>query len=149
MLYLASHPFCPYAEPGVPSSWWRHQMETFPRYWPIVRGIHRSQVNSPHRGQWHRALIFSLICAWTNGSANNRDAGDLRRYCAHYDATVIYSTTSAISSVVYSDDLQQGFTQSANPGSLLCICMYLVYRCHLLYAMKLISAIYLAREKVV
>ena len=23
-------------------SWWRHQMETFPRYWPFVRGIHRS-----------------------------------------------------------------------------------------------------------
>ena len=35
-------------------SWWRHQMESFPRYWPIVRGIHRS----PHKGQWHWALIF-------------------------------------------------------------------------------------------
>ena len=23
--------------------WWRHQMETFPRYWPFVRGIHRSR----------------------------------------------------------------------------------------------------------
>ena len=22
--------------------WWRHQMKTFPRYWPFVRGIHRS-----------------------------------------------------------------------------------------------------------
>ena len=22
--------------------WWRHQMETFPRYWPFVWGIHRS-----------------------------------------------------------------------------------------------------------
>ena len=22
-------------------AWWRHQMETFPRYWPFVRGIHR------------------------------------------------------------------------------------------------------------
>ena len=21
--------------------WWRHQLETFPRYWPFVRGIHR------------------------------------------------------------------------------------------------------------
>ena len=35
----------------------------FPRYWPFVRGIHRSPVNSPHKGQWRRALIFSLICA--------------------------------------------------------------------------------------
>ena len=24
----------------------------FPRYWPFVRGIHRSPVNSPHKGQW-------------------------------------------------------------------------------------------------
>ena len=26
---------------------WKH----FPRYWPFVRGIHRSPVNSPHNGQ--------------------------------------------------------------------------------------------------
>ena len=38
-------------------SWWRHQMKTFPRFWPFVRGIHWSQVNSPHKGQWRGALI--------------------------------------------------------------------------------------------
>ena len=38
----------------------------------IVRGIHRLQVNSPHTGQWRGGLMFSLICAWTNGWANNR-----------------------------------------------------------------------------
>ena len=32
------------------NAWWRHQMEHFPRYWPFVRGIHRSAVNSPHKG---------------------------------------------------------------------------------------------------
>ena len=32
-------------------SWWRHQMETFPRYWTFVWGIHRSPVNSPHKAQ--------------------------------------------------------------------------------------------------
>ena len=37
---------------------WKH----FPCYWPFVQGIHRSTVNSPHKGQWRRALIFSLIC---------------------------------------------------------------------------------------
>ena len=36
---------------------WEH----FPRYWPIVRGIHRSPVNSPHKGQWCGALMFPLI----------------------------------------------------------------------------------------
>ena len=35
---------------------WKH----FQRYWPFVRGIHRSPVNSPHKGQWHGALMFFL-----------------------------------------------------------------------------------------
>ena len=35
----------------------------FPRYWPFVRGIHRSPMNSPHKGQWRGSLMFSLICA--------------------------------------------------------------------------------------
>ena len=61
----------------------------FPRYWPFVRGIHRSPVNSPHKGQWRGALMFSLICVWINGWVNNREAGDLRRYRVHYDVTVM------------------------------------------------------------
>ena len=60
---------------------WKH----FPRYWPFVQGIHRSLVNSPHKGQWRGALMFSLICAWINGCVNNHDAGDLRCHRAHYD----------------------------------------------------------------
>ena len=61
----------------------------FPRYWPFVRGIHRSPVNSPHKGQWRGALIFTLICARINGWVNNREAGDLRRHCAHHDVIVM------------------------------------------------------------
>ena len=64
---------------------WKH----FPRYWPFVRGIHRSPVNSPHKGQWRGALMFPLICVWINGWVNNREAGDLRRYRAHYHAIVM------------------------------------------------------------
>ena len=64
---------------------WKH----FSRYWPFVRRIHRSPVNYPHKGQWRRALIFSLICAWINGWVNNRKAGDLRLHNAHYDVTVM------------------------------------------------------------
>ena len=64
---------------------WKH----FPRYWPFMRGIHRSPVNSPHKGQWRRALMFSLICVWINGWVNNGEAGDLRRYRAHYDVIVM------------------------------------------------------------
>ena len=66
---------------------WKH----FPRYWPFVQGIHRSPVNSPHKGQWRGALKFSLICAWINAWANNREAGDLRRYRDHYGVTVMLS----------------------------------------------------------
>ena len=58
-------------------------------YWPFVRGIHRSSVNSPHKGQWLRALIFSLIFAWISGWVNYREAGVLRRHRAHYDVIVI------------------------------------------------------------
>ena len=65
---------------------WKH----FPRYWPFLRGIHRSPVNSPHKGQWRGALMFSLICALINGWVNNREAGDLRRYRAHYDVIVMF-----------------------------------------------------------
>ena len=61
----------------------------FPRYWPFVRGIHRSPVNSPHKGQWRGALMFSLISARINGWVNNREAGDLRHICRHYDVTVM------------------------------------------------------------
>ena len=68
---------------------WKH----IPRYWPFVRGpfvrgIHRSPVNSPHKGQWRGALMFSLICPWINGWVNNREA-DLRRHRAHYDVIVM------------------------------------------------------------
>ena len=65
---------------------WRHQMKTFSALLAL-HSIHRSSVNSPHQGQWHGAMIFSLVCAWTNGCAKNRDPGDLRCHCAHYHVT--------------------------------------------------------------
>ena len=88
---------------------WKH----FPRYWRFVRGIHRSPVNSPHKapvtrkmfpfdevimiilkqsphkGQWRGALIFSLICVCINAWINNREAGYLRQHRAHYDVIVM------------------------------------------------------------
>ena len=66
-----------------------------PRYWPFVRGIHRSPVNSPHKGQWRGALMFSLFHASINGGVNNREAGDLRRHRAHYDVTVMNSRNTS------------------------------------------------------
>ena len=61
----------------------------FPRNWPFVRGIHRSPVNSRHKGQLRGALMFSLICARINDWVNNRETGDLRRHRGHYDIMLI------------------------------------------------------------
>ena len=64
---------------------WKH----FPRNWPFLRGIHRSSVNSPHKGQWRGALMFSLICVWINDRVNNHEADDLSRHRAHYYVIVM------------------------------------------------------------
>ena len=53
-------------------AWRRHQVVDFPSQRPVT-------------GAW----MFSLICAWTNGWANNPDAGDFRCHCAHYDITLM------------------------------------------------------------
>ena len=77
---------------------WKH----FRRYWPFVRGIHRSPVNSPPKGQWRGVMMFSLICALINGWMNNREAGDLRRHCAHYDATVLVGNVTLVATILVS-----------------------------------------------
>ena len=82
-LLLSENPKCFIAHYDVIK--WKH----FPSYWPFVRGIHRSLVNSPHKGQWRGALMFSLICAWIKGWVNNCEAGDLRRHRAHYYVTIM------------------------------------------------------------
>ena len=68
---------------------WKH----FPRYWPFVREIKQSTVNSPHTVQWRGALVFPFISAWINGWVNNGEAGDLRRHRANYDVIVMRRTT--------------------------------------------------------
>ena len=68
---------------GNPSAWWRHQMVTFSGLLALCYG------NSPVTGEFPSqmptsgALIFSLVCAWTNGWLKNWNAGDLRRHRAH------------------------------------------------------------------
>ena len=59
--------------------------------WLVESNI-TTPVNSPHKGQWRGALIFSLICARTYGWVNNGEAGDLRRHRAHYDVIVMMSS---------------------------------------------------------
>ena len=77
-----------------PVSWWRHQMETFSALLALCAGNSRVLVNSPHKGQWRGALMFSLICARINDWVTNREAGDLRRHRGHYDVIVMVLTLS-------------------------------------------------------
>ena len=96
-----NHPATSAEQTGV----WYHQMKHFRVIGPLCGGIIRSPVNSPHKGQWCGALMFSLICAWINGWVKNRGAGDLGRHRAYYDVTVIgksviwRSTTVAVIAV--------------------------------------------------
>ena len=78
----------------------------FPRYWPVVRGI-------PSQRPGPRSFYFSLICAWTNVWAINKDAGDLRRHLDHNNVTVlkgkksIFRTRLVVNMTVNKIDIQQ------------------------------------------
>ena len=63
--------------------------DVIPRDVIMVREIHQSLIYCPHKGQWRRALMFSLTCARINGRACNRYIGDLRCHHAHYDDIVM------------------------------------------------------------
>ena len=103
--------------PGNRHVWWRHDMETPFALLDLFGGcIGHGQCNMmtssngnifrvtgplcgeftghlwiPHtkKGRWRGALMFSFICAWINVWVNNREAGDLRSLCAHYDVIVM------------------------------------------------------------
>ena len=70
-------------------SWWRHQMEAFSAQLTLCAGNSPVHGEFPAQSQWRGAFMLSLICLWINGWVNNREAGDLRRYRAHYDVTVM------------------------------------------------------------
>ena len=63
--------------------WWRHQMESFSALLALCAGNSSVTGEFPNKGQWPGALMFSFICAWKITWVNNREAGDLRRHCAH------------------------------------------------------------------
>ena len=46
-------------------------METFSALLAFFEGNPRWLVDSHHKGQWRGALVFSLICTWTNYWAKN------------------------------------------------------------------------------
>ena len=52
----------------------------------------------PHKGQWHGALMFSLIYARIDGWVNTGEAGHLRRHHTHYDVIVMVMRNNSVAS---------------------------------------------------
>ena len=74
-------------------------------------------VNSPHKGQWRGALMFSMVCALINSWVNNREVGDLRRHRTHYDVIVM--------SIFYCNSLPQNIMSQSTDGSDFLFCRLL------------------------
>ena len=86
-------------------------------------------MNAPHKGQWRGALMFSLICVWINDWANNREAGDLRRYRGHYDDNVMSPGIGVIKTIQFCNSFQLTtvFTRGLfwPSGIVACVCLHL------------------------
>ena len=54
-----------------------------------AQSLYEERGEFPAQRPMTRNFDVSLICVWTNGWVNNHKAGDLRRYRAHYDVTVM------------------------------------------------------------
>ena len=87
----------------------------------VTGSLCRWPVNSPHKGQWRTALVFSLICTWTNGWVNNRDVGDLRGHRAQYDVTVMFYLYNF--NVTSLAERQLPHFQWSNPEECGCVCI--------------------------
>ena len=95
----------PYRFHGADVAWWRHQM-SFSALLAHCEGNPPFTGRLPFQRRW--ALVFSLICVWTNGWANNRDAGDMRRHRAHSDVTVIERGPSLERMICFTSFIAEG-----------------------------------------
>ena len=69
--------------------WWSHQVEIFSALLAICVGNSPVTGDLPVQRRVTRRFGVFFICAWINGLSNNREAGDLRWHCAHYDVIVM------------------------------------------------------------
>ena len=93
---------------------WKHFRVTG----PLWGEIHWSPVDSPHKGRWSGALVFSLICTWTNGWANNRCVGDLRHHCVRCDVTVMQNLLLMV--MLHNEIINETGKRAAVTGLLRC-----------------------------
>ena len=70
-------------------TWWHHQMETFPMLLVLCEGNPPVTGGFPSQRPETRSFdVFFDLCM-NKLLKNNRDAGDLRRNCTHYDVIVM------------------------------------------------------------
>ena len=69
--------------------WWRNQKETSSALLALCAGNSPVTDEFPSQRPVTRSFDGLFICAWINYWVNNREAGDLRRHCTHYDVTVM------------------------------------------------------------
>ena len=79
--------------------------------------------------QWRRALMFSLIWAWTNGWVKNRDAGDLGGRCAHYDVIVMWNIDGYSGEISYMNiHFKSTFREFDHHRGLNCMVDFVLFR---------------------
>ena len=71
-------------------------METFSALLTLCAGNSPATGEFPSQRPVTRDFDGFFICVWTNCWANNREAGDVRRHCGHYDVTVMTLLTSSL-----------------------------------------------------
>ena len=71
-------------------SWWRYQMETFSALLALCKGNSPVTGEFPTRKPVTRSFDVSFDLRVEHGWLNNRGAGDLRLYRAHYDVTIMW-----------------------------------------------------------
>ena len=74
-------------ECGLIWSWWRHQMVKFSVLLALCAGNAPVTGEFPSQRQVTRSIDVSFDLRLNKRLANNREAGDSRSHCAHYDAT--------------------------------------------------------------
>ena len=89
----------------------------FSRYWPFVRRLHRSPVNSPHKGPVMRTLM-SLRCA--PHKLLNKQSNDLWSETSwrSFDVIVMLFSVDEFWNKIYSRPIQNT-TKSIDPGNAL------------------------------
>ena len=80
---------CQYGAGTILPTWWHDQMETSSALLATCAGNSSVPSEFPTQSSVTRSFDGFFLSVWINGWVNNREVGDLRRYRAHYDVTVM------------------------------------------------------------